>query len=146
MTQLWRNSPFPDVYSSLPSSEQSGWICQPDGTYGIDWKAAEVQKEIQHTMNFLLKGCGCTKGCKTLSCGCCKKQSLCGPGCLCQGCTNVHNGNGSIEETQINNEENNDDNSSEDSDEIDGALDSSDDILQTEVISDNFEFLMSDRL
>ena len=59
VAKLWRNSAFPDAYSSLSSPEQSGWIYQPDGTYRIDWEAAEVQQEIQHTMDFLLKRCGC---------------------------------------------------------------------------------------
>ena len=89
ITQMWKNSTLPDIYSSLPPPEESGWICESDGTYAIDWEAAEVQKIIQDTIDFLLKGCSCKKGCKSYLCGCRKLKSYCGPGCLCQGCTNV---------------------------------------------------------
>ena len=89
ITQMWKNSILPDMYSSLPPPEENGWICPSDGTYEIDWEATEVQKTIQNTIDFLLKGCTCKKGCKTCICGCRKRHSFCGPGCLCQGCTNV---------------------------------------------------------
>ena len=45
---------------------------------------------IKDNIEFLTKGCSCTKGCRTLRCGCRKKQRSCGPGCLCQGCTNLN--------------------------------------------------------
>ena len=50
VAQLWEGSALPDVYTSLPPPEQSGWIYQPDGTYKINWEADEVQNKIQHEM------------------------------------------------------------------------------------------------
>ena len=44
---------------------------------------------IKNNIEFLTKGCSYSKGCKTLRCGCKKRQRNCGPGCLCQGCTNI---------------------------------------------------------
>ena len=89
VAELWKNSAVSDVYSTLPSPEKSGWICKPDGTYEIEWETAEVQAKNQSTIDFLLKGCNCKKGCKNNMCGCRKKGKFCGPGCLCQGCTNL---------------------------------------------------------
>ena len=54
-----------------------------------DWEAPEIQDNIKHTIDFLTKGCGCKKGCKSNSCGCRKKSRHCGPGCECQGCVNL---------------------------------------------------------
>ena len=65
---MWKNSILPDIYSSLPPLEENGWICESDGTYAIDWEAAKVQKIIQGTIDFLLKGCSCKKGCKSYLC------------------------------------------------------------------------------
>ena len=89
VAQLWKNSVCSDVYSTLPFPEESGWVCKPDGTFEIEWEAPEIQARIQSTIDFLLKGCNCKKGCKNNICGCRKKKSFCGPGCLCQGCTNL---------------------------------------------------------
>ena len=89
VAQLWKNSIHSDVYSTLPFPEESGWVCKPDGTFAIEWEAPEAQARIQSTIDFLLKGCSCKKGCKNNTCGCRKKTSFCGPGCLCQGCTNL---------------------------------------------------------
>ena len=61
----------------------SGWMCKPDGTYGIEWEAAEAQAEIQLIIDSLLKGCNCKKGCKSNIRGC-QKKSFYGSGCLCQ--------------------------------------------------------------
>ena len=87
--KYWRNSHLNDVYSELPQPDDCGWMKQPNGSYCIEWEAPEVLQKIQTTIDFLLKGCGCKKGCKTKSCGCRKRQTLCGPGCECRGCTNV---------------------------------------------------------
>ena len=49
-----------------------------------------MQLNIRRNIEFLTKGCSCKRGCKTLNCGCRKRSQNCGPGCLCQGCTNVN--------------------------------------------------------
>lgn len=43
---MWKNFVLPNIYSTLPPPEESGWICESDGIYAIDWKAAEMQKTI----------------------------------------------------------------------------------------------------
>ena len=129
-----KKSILPDIYSSLPPPEESGWICESDGTYAIDWEAAEVQKNIQGTIDFLLKGCSCKKGCKSCLCGCRKRKSYCDPGCLCQGCTNVKDYNA------------NEDDDSSSTGESDGNVEYEDfdeDILSTEIITD-FQFETTD--
>ena len=45
--------------------------------------------KIKQTIDFLVKGCTCKRGCKSKQCGCRKKGKCCGPGCECQGCTNL---------------------------------------------------------
>jgi len=136
--QLWKASASPDVYASPSPPEQSGWIHQPDGTYAIDWEEEEVQKSIQHQIDFLLKGCGCKKGCTTLSCGC-RKKKICGPGCLCQGCTNLQQNSNSV----VNIVDDVHSSSSSDSNGSDSDSDNySDDNLVTEVITDDLtEFI-----
>ena len=89
VSQMWQNSHQPDMFTSLPSPQDSGWILSPNSTYAINWEAAEVQQKIKNNIEFLTKGCSCLKGCKTLRCGCKKRQKICGPGCLCQGCKNT---------------------------------------------------------
>ena len=59
--------------------------------YAIDWESTEVQQTVRQRIEFLTKGCNCKKGCRTLKCGCRKRSRNCGPGCLCQGCSNVNN-------------------------------------------------------
>ena len=119
------------MYSSLPLPEQNGWIHQPDGTYEIEWESQEIQASIQSSTDFLLKGCNCKKGCKTNICGCRKKKIHCGPGCLCQGCTNLL--------TTIN--DIGDDSTDSESDTSDS---SSDEILAQEIIPDEFNFEIPD--
>ena len=89
VSNMWRNSHLHDLYSTLPRPEESGRLRQPDGSFSIDWEAPEVLERIESNVNFLLKGCGCRKGCKTKSCGCRKKDIYCGPACECQGCCNT---------------------------------------------------------
>ena len=60
-----------------------------DGVYSIDWEDPEVQNKIRGTIDFLVKGCTCKKGCKTNRCKCHKNGDYCGPGCECQGCVNI---------------------------------------------------------
>ena len=90
VSQMWQHSCQGDIFSSLLPPEDSGWLLKADGNYIIDWEATEVQQMIKDNIEFLTKGCSCTKGCRTLRCGCRKKQRSCGPGCLCQGCTNLN--------------------------------------------------------
>ena len=86
--QMWQSSIYRDIYSSLPQSEQSGWMKEGD-KYAIEWEAAEVMEKIKGTIQFLTKGCSCKKGYRTNNCGCRRRSSHCGPGCACQGCTNL---------------------------------------------------------
>ena len=90
VSQMWQHSSQADIFMSLPPPEDSEWLRQADGNYVIDWEAAEVQQMVRNNIKFLTKGCSCTKGCKSLRCGCRKRQSNCGPGCLCQGCNNIN--------------------------------------------------------
>lgn len=59
-----------------------------DDCYSIDCEAP-VQEKVQESIEFLIKGCNCKKGCKTANCGCRKKARYCGPACLCQECANL---------------------------------------------------------
>jgi len=86
--QMWQQSHYANVYSSLPPPEQSGW--KKNGSdYTIDWEADDVMEEIQETIKFLTKGCSCKKGCTNNNCGCKKRSNHCGPGCECVGCMNL---------------------------------------------------------
>ena len=89
-SQLWQQSNDRGIFSTLPAPEESGWLLQSDSKYIIDWESPEVQQKIKHNIDFLTKGCSCKKGCKTFNCGCRKRSRNCGPGCLCQGCTNFN--------------------------------------------------------
>ena len=86
ISQLWQNSPQSDVYSQLPPPDESGWLLHQDGSYTINWEDPEVQQKIKGTIDFLIKGCSCRKGCKSKACGCRKKSRFCGPGCECRDC------------------------------------------------------------
>ena len=90
ISQMWQRCSYPDIFSTLPAPELSGWVLQSDNNYVIDWESPEVQLNIRHNIELLTKGCSCKKGCKTLQCGCRKRSQNCGPRCLCQGCTNVN--------------------------------------------------------
>ena len=130
ISQLWQNSSHPDLFPALPAPEASGWLLQ-NNNYVIDWESPDVQQNIRHNIEFLTKGCSCKKGCTTLRCGCRKKSRNCGPGCLCQGCTNI-------------NAENipNDDSSSEETDdETTSESECDDEQLEEEIITeDDFYF------
>ena len=132
--QTRQRSIHSDLYSTLPPPEHSGWIKDGD-TYSIDWEAAEGVSKIRGTITFLTKGCSCKKGRATNNCGCRKKSNHCGPGCECQGCTNLpqvrQDNNHDVSDDEDNSSDNKDDltdyNSSEESEE-----------LETEVIIDEF--------
>ena len=85
---MWQNSSEEDIYTPLPLPEESGWK-KSDGSYAIDWEAPEIQERVQQSIDFLIKGCSCKKGCRTANCGCKKKGRYCGPACLCQECVNL---------------------------------------------------------
>ena len=120
------------MFASLPSPEDSGWVLQADNKYSIDWEAAEVQQMIKNNIEFLTKGCSCSKGCKTLECGCKKRQRNCGPGCLCQGCTNI-----SIPEAPNNSNSESDEDSESSYPEFEGE---DSDLVEEEVITDDLFF------
>lgn len=88
VSQMWQNSSEQDMYTPLPLPEESGWI-KSDGSYAIDWEAQEIQEKVRQSIDFLVKGCNCKKGCRTANCGCRKKARYCGPACLCQECANL---------------------------------------------------------
>ena len=44
---------------------------------------------MRHRVSLAQRGCGCRTGCKTARCKCRTNNHLCGPGCKCQGCTNL---------------------------------------------------------
>ena len=137
VSQMWQHSSQADIFMSLPSPEDSGWLLQADGNYVIDWEAAEVQQMVRNNIEFLTKGCSCTKGCKSLRCGCRKKQRNCGPGCLCQGCTNV-----SIPEQPDDNdgESNEDTESSYTESDEESELDEECELVEEEVVTDELFF------
>ena len=60
------NSFVQDVYLDLPPPEESGWLKNTGGTHIFDWDcpAHQLQAEVQETIDFLTKGCSCTKGSK----------------------------------------------------------------------------------
>lgn len=48
-----------------------------------------MEETVKNTIDFLIKGCTCKKGCNSGRCGCKKNGRTCGPGCQCQGCANL---------------------------------------------------------
>ena len=89
VANMWKHSPNRDVYGALPPPEECGWKKDSTGHYEFDWDSPDLQTTVQETINFLMKGCSCKKGCKTKQCSCRKNRRQCGPGCQCQGCTNL---------------------------------------------------------
>ena len=136
ISQLWQFSNLSDVYGFLPLPEQSGWLQNKDGSYSIDWEAPEVIQQVKNTVEFLTKGCKCKKGCgKKRACGCVrKKKSYCGPGCECSGCVNLP----FSQEIQQGSSDEEDSGSDVDATDSNGF--SSEEELETEVITDMSEF------
>ena len=89
VSQFWQHSNHPDIFTQLPVPEEIGWLLQCD-KFAIDWESTEVQRTVRQRIEFLTKGCNCKKVCRTLKCGCRKRSRNCGPGCLCQGCSNIN--------------------------------------------------------
>ena len=71
--QMWKNSPNDQLYRDLSPPEQSGRERDENGEYSVDWESPEACKQAQETIEFLIKGCSCRKGCHTRQCGCRKK-------------------------------------------------------------------------
>ena len=139
VSRMWQNATLPNLFHSLPRPDDCGWI-EKDGKFSIDWEAPEVLEKVKTTIDFLIKGCSCKKGCKSKICGCRKKDTYCGPGCECQGCTNLP--------VQCNDD---DDDVSTDDElsselEVDDSSSSDDDCLEAEaeVITDEFPFIVED--
>ena len=122
IASMWRNSISPDPYGSIPAPEESGWT-KDDDDYKFDWEEKAVMQSVSQVIEFLTQGCGCKRGCRTLKCGCRKKNDFCGPGCECRGCENV--------EVSSNGPELEDDPMSDYSD---SSSDSSD--IETEIVTD----------
>ena len=132
--QMWQQSIYPDMYSSLPLPELSGWI-KEDNSYAIDWEDKEIEDNIKDTIKFLTKGCSCRKGCASNNCGCKRMSSYCGPGCECQGCINLsaHTHTQQTTDEQVNSDEDIDNYYSESSDtEVEGYEE------EVEIITDDF--------
>ena len=136
---MWRNSCIQDTFNELGLPETSGWLKTDDG-YSIDWEATETKLKIQQNLDFLSKGCKCKSGCKTKRCGCQKKDAKCGEGCECKGCVNlplsepVNNEPVNIE--QVDEESENE--SDIESDYSTSSIQSDEEPLQTEVITESF--------
>ena len=140
--KLWKNSPLSNVYDNLPRPEDSGWISEGDGRYQIDWEDPKVAAKIKSNIDFLLKGCNCKKGCTSKKCGCRKKSNYCGPGCECQGCSNLPV---QIQQEEDRYSDDDDDEEEEEdsdieSDSSDDASDSCEELLETEIITDELFF------
>ena len=141
-TQLWQSSTQEDIYANMQPPEQFGWIHHSDGTYSIDWEDPDVQEKVRGTIDFLLKGCTCKKGCKTNRCKCRKRSNFCGPGCECQGCLNVpvqlpvaqsSNDTDSDENTSTTDSDEN--TSTTDSDDSEDSIQEEEEQLETEIIT-----------
>ena len=61
------------MYPSLLPPESSRWFHNSDGAYAIDWGDPKVQEKIRGTVDFLIKGYTCKKGCSSNRCSYHKK-------------------------------------------------------------------------
>jgi len=58
VAQLYQSAHEQDPFALLPPPEQSGWKIQ-NSEYSVDWECPQLQKQIQETIDFLMKGCSC---------------------------------------------------------------------------------------
>ena len=141
---MWKHSPKRDVYGALPPPDEWGWKKGSTGNYEFDWDSSNFQTTVQETIDFLMKGCSCKKGCKIKHCSCRKNGRQCGPGCQCQGCTNLPTSTDTSdssapstpvqqEESSENEEYDTESNYSEDSD----TSSTTNERYDTEIITDN---------
>ena len=94
-----------DQISTMACLPPERLLLEESGTtlWIIDWDCPQLQTQVQWTINFLMKGCSCKKGwCEGKRCGCWKKGNTCGPGCQCQGCTNLPAANERVAQNQDN--------------------------------------------
>ena len=71
-----------------------GWK-RRDGELEIVWESHENQERAQQKIDYVLKGCKCSKtGCHNKKCKCKRGGRYCGPSCQCVNCTNYHGGTG----------------------------------------------------
>ena len=92
-------------------------------------------EKINGTIHFLTKGCSCKKGCRTNNCSCKRRSSHCGPGCACQGCTNLP-----LAQLQQEDDPGLESSSSSENDTSDIDNGSSDEELEMEIVTDEFIF------
>ena len=125
VSHMWSNSSEEDVHQSLTNPEACGWKKNSDGTFSFDWECPDVLQNVQETIDFLIKGCSCKRGCQTQRCGCKKNGHQCGPGCQCHDCQNlpVSSGPATTSDTESSSE------SSSDNEEN----------IETEIISDLYD-------
>ena len=74
---------------TYPVLDGNGWKQVDTSTLAIDWDSESNVSVIRDRVTLLQKGCGCKTGCQTNRCKCRRDKHDCGPGCKCQGCTNV---------------------------------------------------------
>ena len=65
-----------------------GWKMM-DGKLTFDWDSELNIEKVRNRVQGLLKGCKCTKGCRTNSCGCRRQGHTCTEGCQCNNCINL---------------------------------------------------------
>ena len=72
--------------------EDFGWTRQ-SGHLEVVWESEENQEKAKDKIEYILKGCKCSKtGCCNKKCKCKKSERFCGPGCRCVNCTNIPGG------------------------------------------------------
>ena len=72
--------------------EAFGWT-RHNGELEVTWESVEHQEKAKDKVDYILKGCKCSKtGCRNKQCKCKKSGRFCGPGCQCINCTNFHGG------------------------------------------------------
>ena len=53
------------------------------------WEVEENIQKSKASLEFVMSGCKCKKGCCDRKCSCQRKEKLCGPGCKCRNCQNT---------------------------------------------------------
>ena len=83
---MWRQANNPEIV--LKPLDLYGWKIQ-DGMLEFDWDSDANIQRVHTRVQGLLKGCKCTKGCKTNACGCKRRGQSCSEGCQCHECDNL---------------------------------------------------------
>ena len=79
--------PSSTIYVLLLDLTDCGWL-KKDGKFSIQWETLDNIDRVQKCVQYLTKGCNCTKGCATARCECKKNSLHCGPSCHCLDCLN----------------------------------------------------------